>query len=160
MRFRKVQIGTLKIGAFGKAVPVHAAGSNGQAGGIAWWAHIGGFLFGMLWLKIFTAIPETGLSGAVRGFTERKKSNRLQVIRPVVSANDNNLYGTIYISPAEALLGTQKIVSLSAGFRKRLFNVVVPPGLSEGSILRLKGLGQEVKDGPKGDLLLKMAINT
>ena len=137
---------------------LNAAGSNGQAGGIAWWAHIGGFLFGMLWLKIFIIIPDTGLSGTVRGFTERKNSNRLQVIRPVVSADDNNLYWTIYISPAEALSGTQKIVSLSAGFRKRLFNVVVPPGLSEGSILRLKGLGQEVKDGPKGDLLLKMAI--
>jgi len=138
---------------------LNAAGSNGQAGGIAWWAHIGGFLFGMLWLKIFTIIPETGLSGAVRGFTEKKKSNRLQVIRPVVSANDNNLYGTIHISDYEALFGTQKIVSLSMGFRKKLYKVVVPPGLSEGSILRLKGLGQELQDGPKGDLLLKMAIH-
>jgi len=137
---------------------LNAAGSNGEAGGIAWWAHIGGFLFGMIWLKIFMIIPETGLSGTIRGYTERKKSNRLQVIRPVVSANDNNLYGTINISRNEALLGTQKIVSLSIGFRKRLFNVVIPPGLYEGSILRLKGLGQEVKDGPKGDLLLKMAI--
>ncbi|MFH1974339.1 MAG: rhomboid family intramembrane serine protease [Pseudomonadota bacterium] len=139
---------------------LNAAGSNGQAGGIAWWAHIGGFLFGMLWLKIFTIIPETGLSGTMRGFTERKKSNRLQVIRPVVSADDNNLYGTIHISHNEALLGTQKIVSLSMGFRKKIYKVVVPPGLSEGSILRLKGLGQEIQDGPKGDLLLKMAINT
>ncbi len=138
---------------------LNAAGSNGQAGGIAWWAHIGGFLFGMLWLKIFTIIPETGLSGAVRGFTEKKKSNRLQVIRPVVSANDNNLYGTIHISDYEARFGAQKIVSLSMGFRKKLYKVIVPPGLSDGSILRLKGLGQEIQNGPKGDLLLKMTIN-
>jgi DnaJ C terminal domain/Rhomboid family len=137
---------------------INAAGSDGQAGGIAWWAHIGGFLFGMLWLKIFTIIPETGLSGAIRGLTEKKKSNRLQVIRPVVSGDDNNLYGTIHISNHEALFGTQKIVSLSSGFRKKIYKVVVPPGLSEGNILRLKGLGQETKDGPNGDLLLKMAI--
>lgn len=138
---------------------LNAAGSNEQAGGIAWWAHIGGFLFGMLWLKIFTIIPETGLSGKIRDFTERKKSDRLQVIRPVVSANDNNLYGTIHISHYEARFGAQKIVSLSMGFRKKLYKVIVPPGLSEGSILRLKGLGQEIQNGPKGDLLLKMTIN-
>ncbi|RPJ17474.1 MAG: rhomboid family intramembrane serine protease [Desulfobacteraceae bacterium] len=139
---------------------LNAAGSGGQAGGIAWWAHIGGFLFGMLWLKIFTIIPRTGFSGVVRGLTEKKKSDRLQVIRPVVSADGNNLYGTINISRNEALFGTQKIVSLSTGFGKRLFKVVVPPGLSEGSILRLKGLGQGAKDGPAGDLLLQMAIES
>jgi hypothetical protein len=112
----------------------------------------------MLWLKIFTIIPRTGFSGVVRGLTEKKKSDRLQVIRPVVSADGINLYGTINISRNEALFGTQKIVSLSKGFGKRLFKVVVPPGLSEGSILRLKGLGRGAKDGAPGDLLLKMAI--
>lgn len=137
---------------------LNAAGSSGQAGGIAWWAHIGGFIFGMLWLKIFTFIPLTGLSGAVRGMTEKRKSDRLQVIRPVVSSNDNNLYATINISRDEAILGTQKLLSLSMGFKKKLFKVVIPPGLSEGSILRLKGLGQERREGPKGDLLLKTAI--
>jgi membrane associated rhomboid family serine protease len=136
---------------------LNAAGSSGQAGGIAWWAHIGGFVFGMLWLKIFTIIPETGLSGTVRGMTEKKKSDRLQVIRPVVSSSDNNLYATISISRDEAISGAQKIVSLSMGFNKKLFKVVIPPGLSEGSILRLKGLGQEI-DGLKGDLLLKMVV--
>jgi hypothetical protein len=136
---------------------LNAAGSSGEGGGIAWWAHIGGFLFGMLWLKIFTLIPETGISGVVRGFTEKKKSDRLQVIRPVVSSSDSNLYATISISRGEAASGTQKIVSLSTGFKKKLFKVVIPPGLSEGSILRLKGLGQDI-DGLKGDLLLKMGI--
>jgi membrane associated rhomboid family serine protease len=30
-----------------------ALGSNTTAGGVAWWAHIGGFLFGMLFVRLF-----------------------------------------------------------------------------------------------------------
>jgi membrane associated rhomboid family serine protease len=30
-----------------------AAGSTGQAGGIAFWAHVGGFVFGIVFLKLF-----------------------------------------------------------------------------------------------------------
>ncbi len=139
---------------------LNAAGSSGQAGGIAWWAHIGGFLFGILFLKIFLKIPETGLTGMTRSLTEKKKSHRLQIIRPVGSENDIDLHGTLQITPYEAILGAQKIVSVSLGFRKKLYKIVVPPGLADGSLLRLKGLGQERKDGLKGDLLLKMVIKS
>ncbi|MCJ7663790.1 MAG: rhomboid family intramembrane serine protease [Desulfobacterales bacterium] len=31
-----------------------SAGTTGQPGGIAWWAHIGGFLFGIVFLKLFS----------------------------------------------------------------------------------------------------------
>ena len=37
---------------------ISAAGSSGQAGGVAWWAHIGGFVFGMIFVKLFLKIPE------------------------------------------------------------------------------------------------------
>jgi hypothetical protein len=137
---------------------LNAAGSGGQAGGIAWWAHIGGFLFGILLLKIFLKIPETGLTGMTRNLTEKKKSHRLQIIRPVSSENGIDLNGTLQITPHEAILGAQKIVSVSLGFRKKLYKIVVPPGLVDGSMLRLKGLGLEMKNGLKGDLLLKMVI--
>ncbi|MEL7654981.1 MAG: hypothetical protein AAGU75_03620 [Bacillota bacterium] len=28
-------------------------GSGTEAGGVAWWAHVGGFLFGMLFVRAF-----------------------------------------------------------------------------------------------------------
>ncbi len=137
---------------------INAAVSGGQAGGIAWWAHIGGFVFGILLLKILLKIPETGLTGMTKSLTEKKKSHRLQIIRPVGPENDTDLHGILQITAYEAILGAQKIVSVSQGFRKKLYKIVVPPGLADGSVLRLKGLGQEKEDGSKGDLLLKMVI--
>jgi hypothetical protein len=61
---------------------INAAGSQGTVGGVAWWAHIGGFVFGMLFLKLFAALPETGVSRQMRKFTVKRKTPRLQVIRP------------------------------------------------------------------------------
>jgi len=52
------------------------------------------------------------------------------------------------------------LVSVSLGFRKKLYKIVVPPGLTDGSMLRLKGLGRKMEDGQKGDLLLKMVVKT
>ncbi|OQW99010.1 MAG: rhomboid family intramembrane serine protease [Desulfobacteraceae bacterium A6] len=139
---------------------LNAAGSSGQAGGIAWWAHIGGFIFGILFLKIFLKIPEIGITGMTKKLTEKKKSHRLQIIRPVSSDNDIDLHGTLQITTYETILGAQKIISVSIGFRKKLYKIVVPPGLADGSLLRLRGLGQVSKDGLKGDLLLKMVIKS
>ena len=139
---------------------LNAAGSGGQAGGIAWWAHIGGFIFGILLLKAFLKIPETGLTGFTRNWTEKKKSHRLQIIRPVGLENDIDLHGTLEITPYETVLGAQKIVSISMCFRKKIYKIIVPPGLADGNVLRLKGLGLETKGGPKGDLLLKMVVKS
>jgi membrane associated rhomboid family serine protease len=38
-----------------------AAGSAGQPGGIAWAAHIGGFLFGVIFLKLLEKMPKGGV---------------------------------------------------------------------------------------------------
>ena len=137
---------------------INAAGSSGQAGGVAWWAHIGGFVFGFIFLKIFLALPGASRPEKIRRVTARKKTPRLQVIRPVGPGQDLHLYGTIMISPHEASRGTQKLVNIPWGFHKRLFKVAVPAGIHEGSMLRLKGLGKQIASGQKGDLYLKVEI--
>lgn len=137
---------------------ISAAGSPAHGGGIAWWAHIGGFLFGMLFLKLVLYVPETRASQMVRRKTHKRKTPRLQVIRTVKSANDPHLYGSITITPKEAQLGTRKLVNIPWGFQRRLFRVTIPPGISGTTSLRLMSLGR-IREGKKpGDLYLKVVI--
>jgi len=137
-----------------------AAGAHGQTSGIAWWAHIGGFVFGMIFLKLFLMIPELGVSDKLRSATSKKKTPRLHVIRTMGSADDPHLYGQISISPREAELGTRKLVNIPRGFRKRPFRITVPPGVRDGTVLRLAGLGRKIDEGQRGDLLLKVLIHS
>jgi len=139
---------------------INAAGSQAGAGGIAWWAHVGGFAFGIIFLKILFVVPETGFSGKVRRLTAKKKTERLQVIRPAGLGSDPHLYGTIAITSFEAFAGTSKLVNIPWGFKKRLVRVTVPSGIKEGGKLRLKGLGKITPDGQRGDLFLKVDITT
>ena len=139
---------------------LNAAGSHGNIGGIAWWAHIGGFVFGIVLLKIFLALPKTGISGKMRRITAKRKTHRLQVVRPGGLGKDPHLYGTIDITSFEALAGTQKLINIPKGFHKRIVKVIVPPGVKEGSKLRLKGLGKTASDGQRGDLYLKVMITS
>ncbi len=136
---------------------LNAAGSQG-AGGIAWWAHIGGFIFGIIFLKMALKVPASGVSQKISPITTRKKTSRLQVIRPSGPPNDPNLYGTILISPFEARSGSRKLVNIPWGYQKRLINVRVPAGIQEGKILKLKSLGKLTPRGGRGDLLLKVKI--
>ena len=136
-----------------------AAGTHGQTGGIAWWAHIGGFVFGIIFLKLFMKLPEWGVSHKVRSATSKKKTPRLQVIRTMGSTDDPHLYGQISISPREAELGTRKLVNIPQGFQKRPFRITVPPGVKDGTVLRLAGLGKKIEKGQRGDLYLKVLIN-
>jgi len=138
---------------------VSAASRHGnQVAGIAWWAHIGGFAFGMLFLKVFTWLPSMGISPKVRRMTAKKTSHRLQLVRPGGPLDDPNLYGTITITPFEALTGTQKVVSIPGGLQKRLVRVKVPPGTKDGTLLRLRGVGKHMPDGRRGDLMLKVDV--
>ncbi len=137
---------------------INAAGSHGHISGIAWWAHIGGFVFGMVCLKIFLALPGTGASDKLRRVTAKRKTHRLQVIRPFSPRAEPHLYGTINITPFEALIGTQKLVNIPWGFQKRIVRVNVPAGVKEGSKLRLKGLGKITVGDQRGDLYLKVMI--
>jgi len=139
---------------------LNATGSHGNLGGIAWWAHIGGFVFGIVYLKIFLALPETGVSGKMRRVTAKRKTHRLQVVRPGGIGKEPHLYGTIDITSFEALTGTQKLINIPKGFQKRIVKVIVPSGVKEGSKLRLKGLGKTTPDGQLGDLYLKVMITS
>jgi membrane associated rhomboid family serine protease len=137
---------------------LNAAGGGGSAGGVAWWAHIGGFVFGMAALKLFDALPETGASANLRRFASRTTTDRLQLIRPAAQDDSLDLYASITISGQEARHGARKMVSISTGFPRRLLRVLVPPGVSHGSLMRLRGLGRLAPDGRRGDLLLRVAI--
>ncbi len=139
---------------------LNAAGSSAGASGIAWWAHIGGFIFGIVFLKMFSAFPEHGFTERTRKVTQRKKTPRLQVIRPVGPGSDPHLYGTIQISPYESLTGSRKFVNIPWGFQKRMYQISVPPGTGEGKMLRLKGMGKLMPDGQRGDTFLKVVIES
>lgn len=137
----------------------NAAASDAVGGGIAWWAHIGGFVFGVFSLKLFNILPASSFAGTLKSASlKRKKTPRLQVLKPSGSARDFNLYEVIRISPYESVAGTKKMVNIPWGFSNRFYNVVIPAGTREGAILRLKGMGLRANDGQRGDLFLKVHI--
>jgi hypothetical protein len=117
---------------------LNAAGSSGQAGGIAWWAHIGGFVFGILFLKLLDRIPSTGVTDRLRHATERKRSHRFQVVKTGRGEEEANLYGSLTITQYEAMVGARKLITVPWGLQKRLYNVIVPQGIADGQVLRLK----------------------
>ena len=138
---------------------LNAAGIFGGAtGGIAWWAHVGGFIFGMLILKALAAMPRIGLSSKVGRMTRVKSSPRLQVIRPVSLGDDPHLYGTVNITRHEALNGARKMISISRGSGKRLLRVSIPAKINDGKILRLRAMGKQIGTDQFGDLMLKVTI--
>lgn len=127
-------------------------------GGIAWWAHIGGFLAGLLFVKIFDAIPRLIISRSLKRYTERKNTPRIQSVLPNFLDDELDVYGEISLTAKEAYYGSRKLISIPQGFRKRTLIVTVPPGVKEGTTLRLKGLGRKDEDGFRGDLYLKVRI--
>ena len=137
-----------------------AAGAQAQAGGIAWWAHVGGFVFGVIFLKLLLKIPGLGITTKLRRSTPERKTPRLQVIRTLGSTNDPHLYGNISITHREAQFGTRKLVNIPWGFHKRLFRVTINPGIQNGTILRLADMGKQMAGGQRGDLYLKVLIHS
>ncbi len=135
-----------------------SAAGSGSAGGIAWWAHIGGFLSGMILLKLFHVLPDSDFTQQLRHVTEKRKTPRLQVIRTSGTGSDPHLYGVIQVTPWEAFSGATKMVNIPWGFYNRTIRVQVPPNLKQGSIIRLKGMGRQMPEGLKGDLMLKVTI--
>ncbi len=138
----------------------NAAGNNGAAagGGIAWWAHVGGFISGMVMVKINNRVPGTGAGTMLETFTARKKTPRFQLIHSKAIDNSHDLFGEIEISSIEALTGTKKIVNIPWGFYKNLYRVNIPSGVKHGTMLRLAGMGKVRTDGSRGDMYLKVRI--
>jgi len=129
-----------------------------NVGGVAFWAHIGGFVAGLFFIKIFDWIPRTGLSDGLRQYTERKRTPRIQPLTPLSIPDEFDLHGIINITIREARLGTRKMISIPQGIKKRTLMVSIPPGMEEGTRLRLKGLGKQGKDGEQGDLFLDVHL--
>lgn len=136
----------------------NAPGSSAAASNIAWWAHIGGFVCGMILLKLLDAIPATGITSPIRKATARKKSHRFQMARPTSIESDRDMQATLIISGYEARTGTRKLVTVPYGMHRRMFRVNVPPGMETGKRLRLKGQGMPRSDGGRGDLILNVVV--
>jgi membrane associated rhomboid family serine protease len=133
----------------------YASVSGGQAGGVAWWAHIGGFIFGLATVKLFFALPRTGISQKVASSLQRRKTPRFQHIRPQVE-RDLDTHGTIIITPREARLGTRKFVSIP--HKRKTVVVTIPADIGDGTRLRLRDMGQTSPHGERGDLYLTVKI--
>jgi hypothetical protein len=121
---------------------------------------VGGFLSGIVFLKLFLQIPQTGITKRLRHATTKKKTPRLQVVRAIGPATDPHLYGHITITPEEAEFGTKKLVNMPRSYQKRLFRITVPPGVNDGATLRLSGLGKQMDGEKKGNLYLKVLIHS
>ena len=135
-----------------------ASGADGAAGGIAWWAHVGGFIAGIVLLYGIGRLPATGMSQRLKSAGTKKHTHHLQVIHPLPRPDTPDLYGRLQITSFEALAGTRKRVALAAGLRRRTLRVAVPPGIQAGKSLRLKGMGQVSADGRRGDLYLTIEL--
>jgi len=135
-----------------------AAATVGKTGGIAWWAHIGGFIFGIIFLKLFEMVPTIGADERIHRLTRKRATPRLQMIRPVASGDGVDLYGVISVREREAFQGGRKLVSIAHDRMKRTFFVNVPPGVSAGTTLRLRGMGRRTAEGVHGNLYLKVEI--
>lgn len=135
-----------------------AALLHSAASGIAWWAHVGGFIAGIMVFRGLIAMPLSGFVGPLRRVTRKRRSPRIHMAREYGSEG-KNFYGTITITPEESLRGTRKIISVPRGFRKRLFTVAIPPGLRHGQVVRLAGLGGKAGGGEEGDGYLTIKVD-
>jgi len=126
-------------------------------GGIAWWAHIGGFVFGMIAVKLFSRLPESPLEERLHETLARRSTPRLQRLLPVSASDDLDLHGAITITAREARNGTRKMISVPGDAARRTFMVKIPPGTEDGTRIRLAGLGR-AEGGRAGDIYLEIRI--
>jgi len=136
---------------------LNAAGS-GAGSGIAWWAHIGGFIAGLALVKLNRKLPKTGTRQKISQFTAKKHTPKLQMIVTQSRPDSPDLYGDVDITSIEAIAGTNKMVTIPWGFYKPLYRVKIPPGVKDGTKLRLSGMGKSVPEGKKGDMYLTVNI--
>jgi membrane associated rhomboid family serine protease len=139
---------------------LNAAATAGKGAGIAWWAHIGGFLFGIVFVKLFEIVPTTGVEERIQQLTRKQATPRLHMIHPIPLGDGPDLHGVISVSEQEARQGGRKLINIALNRTKKTFFVNIPPGLSEGTTLRLRGMGQQTPEGIQGDLYLKVQIKS
>ncbi len=135
---------------------LYASVSDAQMGGVAWWAHIGGFVAGMALTKLGSFIPDFGLSE--RMSHERTTTPRLQIVRPAPAKEDLDLHGSVAVTPREAAHGAKKMITIIRDGERKLINVTIPPGVRNGTMLRLAGMGRGSGSGERGDFYLEIVI--
>ncbi|MGZ3606992.1 MAG: rhomboid family intramembrane serine protease [Syntrophales bacterium] len=137
---------------------ISAALTSVNAGGIAWWAHIGGFIFGALFLKIFLMFPGQDIPRTLSDATVRRSTPRLHMARPVPQMSESDLFDVISITPEEAARGAKKLISIPYGYQKKNIVVRIPPGIRDGAKLRLEGVGKKRNGDQRGDLYLQVSV--
>lgn len=137
-----------------------AAASGPGGGGIAWWAHVGGFIFGIVFLKLLDLFPKFGRISSLEQVTNRKTSPRIQVMKSIGEDGVRQLIGSLTITEQEAFRGTRKMISFAGGGGKKVFAVTVPPGTRDGTILRLPGIGRKEDTGEPLDGYVRIFVVT
>jgi len=75
------------------------------------------------------------------------------------SARGQDIEGEIMVTLEEACRGTTRAITLQRDEKKETYRVKIPPGIEQGSRIRLGGQGQEaVGGGEAGDLYLRIRI--
>jgi len=100
--------------------------TSGNVGGVAFWAHVGGFIAGLLLVKIFDWMPRTGLGEGLQRYTARKRTPHIQPLTPLSIPDELDLHGIIKITSREARIGTRKMISIPQGLKKRTLMVSIP----------------------------------
>lgn len=135
---------------------------GGSAGGIAWWAHIGGFVMGFFLIRLWVRLPEGHFSAKLREAKgEKARENpikSLQILRPLPLDDSSDLHADIFLTREEAFSGCTKEVNIPWGFYTRLYKVNIAPGTRDGQKLRMRGLGRKAVDDSVGDLILTARI--
>jgi DnaJ-class molecular chaperone len=94
------------------------------------------------------------LVGKVANFTLKKM---LGVKEFPWQINGGDLYHEVTLSPKEAAAGCEKKIKYKRGEEKKKLVVKVPPGVTRGTRIRLRGMG--LKGQIPGDLYLTVRIN-
>ena len=109
-------------------------------------------------VKLNTKVPKTGLKKKISQYTARKTTPKLQMIATSFEAGSSDLFGNIDITFIESITGAHKLVTIPWGFYKPLYKVKIPPGVKQGTRLKLKGMGKSTATGIKGDMYLTVNI--
>jgi DnaJ-class molecular chaperone len=73
--------------------------------------------------------------------------------------NVMDIHKNIKVSAAAAETGGETVFVYRPGFSLKNLNVNIPAGITDGTILRLKGMGRKGLGGGRGDLYLKVVIS-
>jgi DnaJ-class molecular chaperone len=99
--------------------------------------------------------PEiSGQPGIIARMVGRLGRYALEKVLGNIGAGGKDVYGTLTLDEGEAIQGG-KVAYLDEK-RSRRLNIAIPPGMKEGQLIRLKGMGGG--GGAGGDLYLKVAI--